>query len=39
VLLASPQPAESIASNESDLDRQDIEWWDEFEDDRECVGP
>ena len=36
VLSQSPEPAEPA---EPELDRQDIEWWDEFEDDRERVSP
>jgi hypothetical protein len=39
VLFQSPQPAELVELAEPDLDRQDIEWWDEFEDDRERVSP
>ena len=31
VLAAEPDP-EEVAGAELDLDRQDIEWWDEFED-------
>jgi hypothetical protein len=39
VLFSTPQSAAPGEPPESDLDRQDIEWWDEFEDDREGVGP
>jgi hypothetical protein len=39
VLFSTPQSAEPAESPESDLDRQDIEWWEEFEDGRERVGP
>ena len=39
VLVQSPQPAGLVESAEPDLDRQVIEWWDEFEDDRERLSP
>jgi hypothetical protein len=32
------EPVPSVAGPETDLDRQDIEWWDEFEEDREPLG-
>jgi hypothetical protein len=32
------EPDADPAASEVDPDRQDIEWWDEFEDDRERVG-
>ena len=40
VLFQAPEPAEPVAPDaaETDLDRQDIEWWEEFEDDREPIG-
>lgn len=40
VLDAHPSDAEpgSPAGSDLELDRQDIEWWDEFEEDRERVG-
>ncbi len=31
VLILDPSPAESDSWVEGDPDRQDIEWWDEFE--------
>jgi hypothetical protein len=33
VVVQEPDPAEAAAPD-LDADRQDIEWWDEFEDDR-----
>lgn len=32
VQVEEPEPAEASSWAEGDLDRQDIEWWDEFED-------
>ena len=38
IQIHEPEPVHSGANSELDLDRQDIEWWDEFEDDRERFG-
>jgi hypothetical protein len=39
VLFLTPQIAETTETTEADLDRQDVEWWEEFEDGRERIGP
>jgi hypothetical protein len=31
VIADEPEPAEVLAAPEPDLDRQDIEWWEEFD--------
>ncbi len=33
ITLPEPDPLDSALPGDSDPDRQDIEWWDEFEDD------
>jgi hypothetical protein len=35
---ASEGESGTAAGSDLELDRQDIEWWDEFEEDRERVG-
>jgi hypothetical protein len=38
VLLHAPEATDETPPAETDPDHQDIEWWDEFEEDRERIG-
>jgi hypothetical protein len=36
VLVREPEASEAVPPHEADPDRQDIEWWEEFEDETGC---